>query len=123
MGIPRRHLINIRDRYNGQELWALPTPVFDPSGGLEDSERLAEVSLSAEEANTLMNRVAYSLNEVIDDMRGLSLKDVPDLPDEVERLSETSGSRTELTSETPSPGADRLETRMVEEERMTSKEK
>ena len=70
----------------------MPSPAIDPSGGLEDSERLAEVNLSPEEANALINRVAYNLSEVIDGMRGLSLKDVPDLPDEVERLSETSGS-------------------------------
>ena len=63
---------------------------------------MAEVNISREEAAALVSRVAFSMNEVIDDMRGLRLEE---LPEEVERLSPSSGPRPESTSETPSPGA------------------
>ena len=73
-------------------------------GGLEDAECIAEVSLSPEEANLLMGRVAYDMNHVIQDVEDLQISPQPPLPDELEVLSEASDSRPGATSVEPSPG-------------------
>ena len=66
-------LVNITHRWSGDELWALPAPVLDETGGLGDVECVAEVSLAPEEANLLMGRVAYDMNHVIQDVEGLHI--------------------------------------------------
>ena len=105
VGIPTRFLVNITSRWSGDELWALPTPVLDETGGLEDAECVAEVSLAPEEANLLMGRVAYDMNHVIQDMEGMRLEAQPPLTDEVEVLSEASDWRPGTRSGSPAPGA------------------
>ena len=44
---------------------------FDDAGRIEGGELLAEVSLRREEAETVMNRAAYNINQVVEDLEGL----------------------------------------------------
>ena len=71
-----------------------------------------EVVLPREEADVVMGRVAYTVNEAHDDLEGLEFDQQPPLPDdppsEVDASDETTDSRPGYwTSLEPSPGASR----------------
>ena len=84
---------------------------MDDEGGLEQGECLAEVILPREEARTVMGRVAYSINQVADDLEGFELNPQHPLPGDSgeDASNEASDSRPGLTSVEPSPGASRSE--------------
>merc|ERR1711884_873768 len=88
------------------------TPSVDRHGPLKQGKPLVQVVLSRQEADVLADRLAYTTNEVRDDLEGLEFEPQPtlpeDLPSEVDASDEGRDSRPGYwTSLEPSPGASR----------------
>ena len=91
----------------------LPTPSLDSSGQIKQGKPLAQIVIDRKEAEVLADRLAYTVNEVRDDLEGLEFEPQPSLPEELpsevdasdEASVVTVASRGYLTELEPSLGA------------------
>ena len=79
IGIPPEFIVDIYYRSSGDPVLELPTPELSSSGHIRQGRPLLEITRDRREAEELSSRVAYTVNEIRDDLEGLEFDPQPPL--------------------------------------------